>query len=84
MVEYLRVAERQLSVKTLAYRKTVYRRFLQFVGNIPATQITTPFVEKYLLKRPTNHNFNKDRTELMKLFNWGLPRECLPVSPLGD
>jgi len=82
MVEYLRVAERSLAPKTLAYRKTVYRRFLQFVGNILATQITTGFVEKYLLKRPTNHNFSKDRTELMKLFNWGFRRLMLPMNPV--
>ncbi len=83
MVEYLRVAERQLAPKTLTYRKTVYRRFLDFAGNIPASQITTSIVEKYLLKRPTNHNFNKDRTELMKLFNWGFRRLLIPTNPVA-
>lgn len=47
-----------------------------------ALTIDIPLVEKYLLKRPTNHNFNKDRTELMKLFNWGLRRLMLPMNPV--
>src|SRR3974377_2368076 len=34
MVEYLRVAERQLAPKTLEYRKIVFRRFLGHAKNI--------------------------------------------------
>ena len=36
MVEYLRVAERQLAPKTLEYRKIVFRRFLGHAKNVPA------------------------------------------------
>ena len=51
MVEYLRVAERQLAPKTLEYRKIVFRRFLGRTKNIPAPQVTTRVVEDYLLAR---------------------------------
>jgi integrase len=83
MVEYLRVAERQLAPKTLEYRKIVFRRFLRHSANVPATQVTTRVVETYLLSRPTNHNFNKDRTELMRLFNWGFKRLMIPSNPVA-
>jgi integrase len=83
MVEYLRMAERQLAPKTLEYRKIVFRRFLRHAGNISASQITTQKVEDYLLSRPTNHNFNKDRTELMRLFNWGFKRLIIPSNPVA-
>lgn len=83
MVEYLRVAERQLAPKTLEYRKIVFRRFLRHIYKIPAAQVTTRMVEDYLLSRPTNHNFNKDRTELMRLFNWGFLRQLIPSNPVA-
>jgi integrase len=83
MVEYLRVAERQLAPKTLEYRKIAFRRFLGHAKNIPVSQITTQMVENYLLSRPTNHNFNKDRTELLRLFNWGFKRLLVPSNPVA-
>ena len=83
MVEYLRVAERQLAPKTLEYRKIAFRRFLGHAKNIPASQVTTRMVENYLLSRPTNHNFNKDRTELLRLFNWGFKRLMVPSNPVA-
>jgi len=82
MVKYLRLAERGLAEKTLVYRKTVFRRFLAHAGNMPAAAITAEQVENYLLTRPTNHNFNKDRTELMRLFSWAHRRFLLPHNPV--
>jgi hypothetical protein len=52
MVEYLRVAERQLAPKTLEYRKIVFRRFLGHAKNVSAPQVTTRIVEDYLLSVP--------------------------------
>jgi integrase len=83
MVEYLRVAERQLAPKTLEYRKIAFRRFLGHARNIPTSQVTTRMVENYLLSRPTNHNFNKDRTELLRLFNWGFKRLMVQSNPVA-
>jgi len=83
MVEYLRVAERQLAPKTLEYRKIVFRRFLGHVKNAPASQVTTRMVEGYLLSRPSNNNHNKDRSELMRLFNWGFRRLMIPSNPVA-
>jgi integrase len=82
MVKYLRLAERGLAEKTLSYRKTVFKRFLAHIGNIPTTGITADQVEDYLLTRPTNNNFNKDRTELMRLFSWAHRRLLLPHNPV--
>lgn len=82
MVRYLRLAERGLAEKTLTYRKTVFKRFLAHVKNIPAADITADQVEDYLLTRPTNNNFNKDRTELMRLFSWAHRRLMLSHNPV--
>ncbi len=82
MVKYLRLAERGLAEKTLAYRKTVFRRFLSHVGNVLAISIRAEAVEEYLLTRPTNHNFNKDRTELMRLFSWAHRRQMVSTNPV--
>jgi hypothetical protein len=59
MVQYLRVAERKLAPITLRYRKTVFRRFLEQLGDVPVVGITPEIVEDYLLKTPTNNQFNK-------------------------
>jgi integrase len=83
MLQYMAVAERTLAPKTLSYRKTTFRRFLAHVGNIPADSIGTTQVEGYLLTRPTNHNFNKDRVELHRLFSWGFRRLMVPANPVA-
>lgn len=82
MVKHLRLAERSLVPGTVAYRKVVFRRFLNHVGNLQAVDITTDMVEDYLLTRPTNHNFNKERTELMVLFTWAHRRLIVPHNPV--
>jgi integrase len=82
MVRYLRVAERTLAEKTLSYRLTVFRRFLAHTGNPLAASITPDEVENYLLTRPTNANFNKNRVELMRLFSWAHRRQMIPSNPV--
>jgi integrase len=82
MVKHLRLAERNLVPSTVSYRKAVFRRFIDYVGNISAIRVTTDMVENYLLTRPTNHNFNKERTELMVLFTWGHRRLMIPSNPV--
>ena len=82
MVKYLRLAERRLADVTLRYRKTVFRRFLAHLGNVPAARITTDQVENYLLTRPTNNMFNKERTEIMRLFSWAHRRLMVPHNPV--
>ncbi len=82
MVKHLRLAERGLAENTLTYRKTVFKRFLAHAGNILAANITADHVEGYLLTRPSNNNFNKDRTELMRLFSWAHRRFLLSHNPV--
>ena len=82
MEKYLLGAERTLAPKTIAYRKTVFRRFLAEVGNIPVTSLTPEMVEQHLLARPTSANFNKCRTELLRLFNWGIRRQLVTTNPV--
>jgi integrase len=82
MVKYLRLAERSLAEKTLYYRKAVFRRFLAHAGNIPVLNLTHEEVEEYLLTRPSNHNFNKERTEIMRLFSWAHRRQLVPHNPV--
>jgi integrase len=82
MVRYLRLAERTLVETTFAYRRNVYRKFLQHAGNPLAASITPEQVESFLLTRPSNHNFNKVRTELMCLFSWAHRRQMIPSNPV--
>ncbi len=81
MVAYLRIAERTLSPKSLSYRKTVFRRFLQHTGNVQADLLTAGQMEDYLLTRPTNNNFNKDRIEIHRLFSWAHRRQMVAGNP---
>jgi hypothetical protein len=62
MLKHLLRVERDLVPSTVAYRKTVFQRFLTKVGDVAAASVTPVMVEEYLLTRPTNHNFNKERT----------------------
>ena len=82
MVRYLRVAERSLAEVSLKKRKAAFRRFFDHVGNAPAASITSDMVEDYLLTRPTNSQYNKDRTELMCLFRWAHRRLLIFANPL--
>ena len=82
MVKYLRLAERGLAEKTIYYRKAVFRRFLSHLGNVPALTLTPEQIEEYLLTRPSNHNFNKERTEIMRLFSWAHRRQLVPHNPV--
>lgn len=84
MVEYLRGAERILAPVTLRYRKTVFRRFLNHLGDMPVAGISMKMVENYLLLTPTNNQYNKERTELMVLFTWGHKRlsSQVPSNPI--
>jgi integrase len=82
MVKYLRLAEKGLAEKTIYYRKTVFRRFLAHLGDIPVLSLTPEQVEEYLPTRPSNHNFNKERTEIMRLFSWAHRRQLVPQNPV--
>lgn len=83
MLEYLNLAERELASITLSYRKAVFRRFLAHVGDIPVTDLTHIKVREYLLTRPSNHNFNKERTELVRLFSWAMEDELITFNPVA-
>ena len=83
MVKHLRFAERNLVPSGLHYRQAVFRRFLAHVGNVPVEDLGPDHVEDYLLTRPTNHNFNKERTELLVLFSWALKRRLVNYNPVA-
>jgi integrase len=83
MVKHLRFAERNLVRSGLNYRQAVFRRFLAQVGNVPAEDLGPDQVEGYLLTRPTNHNFNKERTELLVLFSWAVKRRLVSFNPVA-
>ena len=65
---YLDDAKRRFVVKTYKYKSYVYKRFLQFYGDIPIEKITTQQVDSYLKTRKSNYNFNVHRKELHTLF----------------
>jgi integrase len=82
MMQYMSFAERSLAEKTIGYRKSVFKKFITHVGSIPIPNITSGVVEKYLLTLPTNNGFNKQRTEIHRLFSWAHRRQIIPSNPI--
>lgn len=83
MVKHLRFAERHLVPSGLVYRQAVFRRFLAHVGNVVVEDLDPDQVEDYLLTRHSNHNFNKERTELLVLFSGALKRRLVSYNPVA-
>lgn len=82
MAKYMAIAERGLVKQTLAFRKRNFAMFLAHVGNVPAQEVTPDQVESFLLARPTNNAFNKSRTEIMRLYSWGVRRQLVTSNPV--
>jgi len=67
---YLDWSQRRHAKKTHEYKAMVFRRFIEFHGDLPITEITPLQIQSYLNSRPSNHNFNVHRKELYALFSW--------------
>ena len=79
--EYLDHCKRRNSEKTFKEKIFVYRCFAETIGNLPLFQITPRSLEKYLLTRSTNSNYNKHRKNLSAFFTWAWRRGLVSVSP---
>jgi hypothetical protein len=83
IVKHLRFVERNLVRSGLAYRQVGFRRFLAHVSNMPVENLGPDRVEDYLITRPTNQNFTKERTELLVLFSWTRKRRIVSYNPIA-
>jgi len=79
--EYLDHARRKFADKTYKYKVYVYRKFLEFTGDVSIRGITIQIIEAYLRTRKTNINYNRHRKDLCALFNWAYRRRVIGENP---
>lgn len=79
---YLDWSQKRHAKKTYDYKRSVYREFLAFHGDLDIHAITPQHLHLYLATRPTNHNYNIHRKELSALFNFAIKQlMVISVSP---
>ena len=75
---YLEDAERRFIRDTFAYKRLVYRRFLEYMGGDIEIDALTPLeIERFLRTRPTNTSYNRHRRELAALWAWAIARDLV-------
>lgn len=84
-VKYLDYAER-FSKRTYDEKRTLVRRLLSFVEpDIPAYKITSEMILAYLnsrAKNQSNNAYNKDRKNLLAMWNWGQDYLDITANPV--
>jgi len=84
--KYLELATSRFVKSTYSEKAALNRNFLQFLGaNLPVGQITARHVQDYLLKQAKkrgNNSANKDRKNLLAMWNWGQKILDLPTNPV--
>lgn len=79
--EYLDYASRRFAIKTYKYKAFVYRKFLEFTGDLPGNAITGAIIEGYLRTRQSNTNYNRHRKDLCALLAWAWKRKFILENP---
>jgi integrase len=84
--KYLELAASRFVNNTNREKATLNRDFLQFIGsNLQVEEITARHVQDYLLEQAKNRGTNaanKDRKNLLAMWNWGQKILDLPVNPV--
>jgi integrase len=69
---YLDWSEKRHVRKTYEYKRTVFREFIKAMGDMDLMAISPAVLHAYLVKRPSNHNYNVHRKELCALFSFAI------------
>ncbi len=85
--KYLELAASRFVNSTYQEKVALNRDFLQFIGsNLQVEEITARHIQDYLLeqtKKRGNNAANKDRKNLLAMWNWGQKILDLPVNPVA-
>lgn len=69
---YLDWSQKRHAKQTYEYKKGVFRDFYASLGDLDLRDITPAILHSYLVKRPSNHNYNVHRKELCSLFSFAI------------
>jgi integrase len=83
-VEYLEWGKRRFADKTWKYKRFVFQTFLDRMGDMPLSDLSLPALEKFLLTRHSNSNYNRFRKELCCLLAWARKRRYVDTDPCFD
>jgi integrase len=79
--EYLDYSQRRHAKKTYQYKIIVFRRFLEWAGDLPADRITVQLLESFLRTRTRNTSYNNHRKALCALLTWAWKRRMISENP---
>lgn len=82
---YLDESKRRHAIKTYKTKRRVFKSFVKFADNLPINRIDANIIDAYLKTRPSNNNFNVNRTELHSLFTFAKKRlKVVDFNPVGE
>jgi integrase len=79
--EYLDYSQRRHAAKTYEYKVIVFRRFLEWAGDLPIERVTVQFLESFLRTRQGNISYNRYRKDLCALLTWAWKRRLIADNP---
>lgn len=84
--QYLSFAQSRYTKATYQEKVTLTHRFIKYLGcNLPVEEILPSHIQNYLLdqaKTRSNNCANKDRKNLLAMWNWGQKILGLPLNPV--
>jgi len=85
--KYLEFARARFAKSVFEEKIKLKKDFLQFIGsNLPLDQITPRHIQDYLLKQAKTRSAyasNRDRKNLLAMWNWGIKILDLPSNPVS-
>lgn len=77
---YLDYSERKHAVSTYKYKKTNFKEFLEYTGDLAISEIGPPHITNYLLSLKSNAVYNARRKDLSACFAWAIKTYQLPIN----
>ena len=82
---YLDYAERRFVRQTYLYKRGVLQGLANHLGDVPLDEVQPQDIHVYLSTRPTNHNYNVHRKELLAFWNYYIRRlKIASVNPVAE
>ena len=76
---YLDFSQRKHAPQTYKYKQSVYRGFLEVVGDLPVAEVGPQHITQYLSTLKSNPVYNAHRKDLGALFAWGRRQLTLQI-----
>lgn len=75
--QYLDFSKRRHAPRTYAYKVIVFRRFKEFAGDLPVSQIDAGILESFFRTRSSNISYNRHKREICAMLRWAYKRELI-------